>query len=130
MSKLKRRLFISGTAALGIGAIGLGGSFGVCSLRNDRVALLTPLHASITDIKSYESIGNAWLRRESAEVIIRELLASKLPSKLILIPQEHSRREYIETVIRDDFSNGRIALVDDWVTSITEARIAASWILT
>jgi hypothetical protein len=72
-------------------------------------------------LPSARAIGAAYLRSSPANTLDAETLAASLPAAASVA----DLRLAIAARVRDDFANARVAMVDGWMLSVTEARLCA-----
>lgn len=127
MSGIGRRLVLTGLGAVGLGALGYGGSLAACRMGDSREAMLRPLFIALDRVPEPERLGRAWLETEGWEQAANGLLARRDLIGAALLPDAGARRDAIGTAIRADFARSETVLVDGWVVALSEARLAAAW---
>jgi hypothetical protein len=118
-------------AATGIVVLA-GGTLGVgaldCDWSEASAAGADRLFSAIPDIVDPLAIGSAYVAANSPQSIARELLARDALLAAARPDCPERRRNLAGQAFREDFRDGNIVLVEQWVISRSECLVAALWV--
>lgn len=127
----RRAALVGGGGILGLGALTVGGSLAVCASGAEPKALvmIRPLFVGLANMHAPGQVGRGLLDEVTPDRLLQDLTGHADLAGIALYPDSGQRRRALDQIYRRDFARGDTVVVENWIMSRTETRIAAAWVL-